>query len=313
MESFLIAVNAVIPFVIYVVFGYCTKRLGVLDETAFVKMNKLIFTCFYPVLMFSNFLEITIKEVFNKRFLIISVTSVLLLIAVLFVIVPRVVKDNSRRGTIIQAVYRSNFVMFALPLAMSVCGEEGRVVATMIVTIIVPIYNISAVIILEFFRQHRVQPKQLFISILKNPFIIGSLLGVAFHLLGIRLPVAIDKPIKEFAAMTSPLALFVLGGSMRLRNFAHNTCYLIPVLITKLLLLPLIATLIVVKLHVTGAESFVYLILFASPVASGSYPMAANMGGDGELAGQLVVLSTVLSLVTLFFWIMLYSNLGLLG
>lgn len=50
-------------------------------------------------------------------------------------------------------------------------------------------------------------------------------------------------------------------------------------------------------------ELFLVIAVFATPVASGSYPMAQNMGGDGELAGQLVFLSTVISVFTLFGWI----------
>jgi hypothetical protein len=43
--------------------------------------------------------------------------------------------------------------------------------------------------------------------------------------------------------------------------------------------------------------------MFASPAAVSSYTMAQQMDGDAELAGQLVVFTTVFSLVTLFFWI----------
>jgi predicted permease len=50
--------------------------------------------------------------------------------------------------------------------------------------------------------------------------------------------------------------------------------------------------------------------MFASPSAVSSYTMAQQMDGDGDLAGQIVVFTTAISLITLFFWI---SGLMLLG
>ena len=61
-----------------------------------------------------------------------------------------------------------------------------------------------------------------------------------------------------------------------------------------------------------GVELFQILMIFGTPVATASYPMAENMGGDGVLAGQLVFVSTAASLLTLFIFIFTMSRLGLL-
>ena len=59
-------------------------------------------------------------------------------------------------------------------------------------------------------------------------------------------------------------------------------------------------------------ELFLLLAIYGTPVAAASYPMAQNMGGDGELAGQFVVISTVVSVVTLFVWIFFLKSMGLI-
>ena len=61
-----------------------------------------------------------------------------------------------------------------------------------------------------------------------------------------------------------------------------------------------------------GVELFLILMIYGTPVATASYPMAQNMGGDGQLAGQLVFVSTVASLGTTFLFIFTMSQLGLL-
>ena len=69
------------------------------------------------------------------------------------------------------------------------------------------------------------------------------------------------------------------------------------------MIIPSIIMMLAVKLQFRPVECFVLFAMFATPVAAASYPMAQNMGGDGELAGELVVASTVVSVVTIFLWI----------
>ena len=63
---------------------------------------------------------------------------------------------------------------------------------------------------------------------------------------------------------------------------------------------------------ISGAELFVVFCMFATPVAAASYPMAQSMGGDADLAGEYVLVSTLLSIVTIFFWILILKNFGMM-
>ena len=279
MENFLFALNTVLPFLLYIAFGYGVRMSGLADEDFMKRLNKVIFQAFFPILMFNNLYSIPEGMTLNLRLVAAAIISVLLLQAVLLAVVPRLVKENERRGVIIQAIYRSNFVLFGIPLATSVFGEEGTLLATMMVAIVIPVYNVTAVVILELFRGGKVPVSVLIKNILKNPMIRGALMGFIFHMLGIKLPVSVEGPIKQFANLTTPLALFVLGGTLQF----------------------------------SGVERFVYFEMYATPVATASYAMAQNMGGDGELAGQFVVLSTVASVVTIFLWVYFLNSVGWLA
>ena len=54
------------------------------------------------------------------------------------------------------------------------------------------------------------------------------------------------------------------------------------------------------------------LVVFAAPTAVSSYPMAVAMGADGQLAGQLVCATTILSILTIFFWTLGLKTFGLM-
>ena len=238
----------------------------------------------------------------------------LLLILLLMAIVPRIVKENPRRGVIIQGIFRSNFLLYGVGLTVSVYGSEASAVASVLVMEVVSMYNIAAVIVLETFQgQGKSSPGELILKLLKNPLLQGCILGLVVFAVKIRLPVFLEKPISSLASIATPLAMITLGGTLRFEALRRNRNVLVPVLGIRLLVLPVVMVSIAYLIGLRGVELFLVLMVYGTPVAASSYPMALNMGGDGELAGQLVFVSTVLSMGTVFGFIFLMSRLGLLG
>lgn len=313
MESFLVAINAVIPFLCYIAFGYVMKTKKVLSETFLQELNRMVFKVFYPFMTFYNIYKADADSLPRPILLVFCGASILVLEVLLVLTVPRIVKENPRRGVIIQAIYRSNFVLFGLPLTVSVFGDVASSVAAMVVTVVITIYNTTSVVILEMFHNEgKTSMKTVLVNVVKNPLLQGAVVGLAFFALGIQIPSSLLKPIAAFADMTSPLALFVLGGTLHFNAIQGNLKYLVPALSFKLVILPAIMLPLAYLAGLRGLELFLVLAIYATPVAAASYPMAQNMGGDGELAGQLVVISTVVSVATLFCWIFFLKSVGLI-
>ncbi len=312
MESFLVAVNAVMPFLIYISFGYGVRMSGLVDEAFMNKLNKLIFRAFFPILMFNNLYKVEPGFTLDGRLVAVGVGSVLLLELILVFLVPKFVKGNPQRGVVIQAIYRSNFVLFAIPLTTSLFGETGSVLASMMVAIVIPIYNVTAVIILELFHGGKSDIRVLVKNVCTNPLILGALVGFIFFMLQIKLPACIDETAAQFADLTTPLALFVLGGTLHFSAVRGNLKYLVPSLTMKMVFLPAVITALATAMGFGNLERFVLFTMYATPVATASYSMAQNMGGDGELAGQFVVISTAVSIVTIFLWVLFFKTMGMI-
>ena len=312
MENFMIAVNAVVPFIIYIAFGYAVRSFKVVSEDFLRKLNQMVFKCFFPILMFNNFSQMDLGKTVSLHFLIFFLGAFFVVLTLSWVLVPRFVKENPRRGVIIQALFRSNAILFALPLAESVAGQEGYMLASLCVSFTVPLYNVFAVVILEYYSGKKPSPLELLKKVVTNPLILGALAGVVFLLLPFDLPAFVAKPVKAFADLTTPLSLFILGGLLHFSAFGKNMRTILITMGLKLVVVPLILVLLSIPYGFTGIERFVMLIFFATPVAVSSYTMAANMGGDDELAGQFVALSTALSLFTIFTWIYVLKSLGLI-
>lgn len=313
MDSFLVAMNAVIPFLIYISFGYIVKIKGIVDEDFLQKLNKMVFKLFYPFMTFYNIYKADMHSLPRPSLLLFAGASILILEVILVLTVPRIVKENPRRGVIIQAIYRSNFILFGLPLTINVFGEGASSIAAMLVTVVVTIYNTTSVVILEMFHNEgKTSGKTILMNVAKNPLLQGAVLGLIFFGLQIKLPQSIVTPVAAFSNATSPLALFILGGTLHFNAIRGNLKYLVPTLGMKLAVLPAIMLTLAYGAGLRELELFLILAIYGTPVAASSYPMAQNMGGDGELAGQMVVLSTVASVFTLFVWIFILKTVGLI-
>ena len=311
MESFLVAMNAVIPFLFYITFGYTAKIKGIVSEEFLQKLNRMIFRLLYPFMTFYNIYKADPTDLPRPILMIFTGASILILEVILVIVIPKIVKENPKRGVIIQAIFRSNFILFGLPLTLSVFGDYAASVAAMLITVVVTIYNTTSVVILEMFNvEGKANPKEIFLNVLKNPLLQGCMIGLVFFLFGIKVPASLLKPISEFSNMTSPLALFVLGGTLRFSSVKKHLKYLVPTLGFKLIVLPAIMLSIGYMVGLRELELFLLVAVYGTPVAAASYSMAQNMGGDGELAGEFVVLSTVASTGTLFLWIFFMKSVG---
>ena len=314
LESFMVAFNAVAPFLILLGIGFAAVRLKLTDRPFMDRLNALNYKLFFPFLMFNNVYSAKPENMPSLKLILTGVLSVSLLVVLLVIIVPRIVKENPRRGVIIQAVFRSNFIIYGIPLTTYVFGAERSSICGMMILVMVSLFNIAAVIVLEMFREGgKVSAGKLLLGIIRNPILQGCLVGLVFYLLQIRLPAFLATPVSSLAGLATNLALVILGASLKFEELRKNSRTISAVLLVRLILLPVIMVGFAYLIGLRGVELFLILMIFGTPVATSSYPMAQNMGGDGQLAGQLVFVSTVASLVTIFAFIFTLSRLGLLA
>ena len=311
LESFLVAFNAVAPFLVLLGIGYGAVRLKLADREFMTRLNTLNFKLFFPFLMFNNIYGARPENLPSVKLMVAGAASVILLIVLLVWLVPKFVKENPRRGVIIQGIFRSNFVVYGIPLTTYVFGAERASVCGVMSLIMVSIFNVGGVVVLELFREGgKIRPKPLLLGIVKNPLLQGCAVGLVCFALRVKLPVFLATPVSSLASLATTLALVVLGANLKFEEIKKNSRAISITLVLRLIVLPLVMLPFGYLIGLRGVELFLILMIFGTPVATSSYPMAQNMGGDGVLAGQLVFISTVLSLGTIFLFIFAMSRLG---
>lgn len=322
MENLSISVNAVLPLILCMAAGYLFRVLKFVDEPFCQKCNTFCFKTFLPLMIFMNVYNSDLESAVQPGAFLFAAAAVLVIFAASFLIIPRIVRKDctdasgnpvsagSRQAVLIQCIFRSNFVIFGYQVVANVYGAERAAVASVMAAIVVPLYNVLAVVTLEYFQKSKKGLRPVLIGIAKNPLIIGAAAALLFKLSGVTIPTPVHTGLSDLAGIATPLALVVLGGTFHFNALRHNAGAILIGTVGKIILAPLIMVPAAVALGFRDANLLSLVIVFASPAAVNSYTMAAAYGHDPELAGQLVVVTSVLSMASVFGWIFLLRTLG---
>lgn len=327
MDSFLFAVEAVSPIILMVVVGYFLKRLGWMKPDFAKAANRIVFRVFLPATLFLNVYKIENLGGMDMGYIVYALAVILGIFLLAIPVALAVTPYRERRGPLVQVSFRSNYALVGLPLAASLFGEEGMIVATLLSAAAIPLFNVLAVISLTVFREGGEGPgvTRILKGIAKNPLIlsIGAglfVLGIRaiFQRVGIAFRLSDIKPVytvlNQLSAVSTPLALVVLGAQFEFSAIKALRREIIVGTLIRVVAAPLIGVgvaYLLFRQQFSGAHFAAFVALFATPVAVSSLPMAQEMENDAALAGQYVVWTTILSAITIFLCSLLLKQVGI--
>ncbi|MBP3895912.1 MAG: AEC family transporter [Mogibacterium sp.] len=311
LQNFLVCAGAVVPSAIYLIIGAILRASKVLGDRSVKKFTHVIFVALYPFLMFDNLYGKNLEEHMNAGLIIYAVAFTMFQLIASWFFVCRIEPDNYHRGAMIQALFRSNYVLMGLPIAINLFGKGNVTPIAVILLFVVPIYNSAAVIVFEYFRGGHVNIKDMLLHILTNPIIEGGLVALVFIILNIKLPDILQTTVTSLSDCTSPIALILLGAGLNIKSFKSDRARIFICTAGKLIIFPAIGIAGAVLFGFRDVELVAITLMLATPVALASYAMASSMQGNGRLAGELVVISTALSCFTMPIWLFILKTAGL--
>ena len=339
MDNLIFTLNAILPIILCIVIGYVVKLLKIFPEDFFPKLNKLCFRLLLPVLLFKNIYDIEdISQMADYWKVILF--SVLVIVGIFFIgllIVIFFIKDPKQKGVILQCIFRSNYAIIGIGLiellASNFTSSDKQLaigIGAVISAISIPIFNVLAIISLSLFVHEegkKVSVKDIIIKICKNPLIIAVLTGILFLLFRLLIPVNEEgikvfsiknnitflyTSIKWLAQSASPIALIALGGAFSFSAVAKLKYKIILGTTIRVGIVPTIALVLAYLFKFDKVYFPALIALFGTPVAVSSAPMTQEMGSDVELAGQLVVWTSISSAFTLFIIVLICSSIGII-
>lgn len=312
MSSFQTALTAVLPMFIMLVLGWYLRKIKMADEHTLNKLNTICFRAFLAVNVYYNIYKVDIKSVFNARLLIYAIlTQVVILLFSLLVAMPTE-KTKKRRGALAHGIFHTNFVIFGTLIGTALCGEGNIGGISLLIAVIVPVQNVLSVVLLELFRENsKLSFKKTFGGVVKNPYVIAAAAGFLTQLLHIHYPDVIANVFRDLGRCGTPVALIVMGGLFNFGAVKDNLKPIAVGLVSRLVIVPAVLIAVTIALGFRGAEFIALMCIFIAPCATTSFNLASAMDSDADLAAQLVVFTSLFSLLTIFLWIFGLSQLGI--
>jgi hypothetical protein len=314
MSLFLEIITIVLPVFLVIALGYLLKRLGLIDSAFLHQTNRLVYYIALPLLLFYKIGTADFGTSFNGALVIGSSLAIAagFLLSYGYATLRRYPPEA--RGTFSQGAFRGNLAYIGLAIVFNAYGEEGFTRAGILMGFLVPVLNFLAIVALLL--PHRGEDggrSSVFWirQIALNPLIVASFIGIAWSFFQLPLPTILDRTLNISTGMALPLALIAIGGSFSLAKLKGDMIRAGFAAGIKIVCLPLIAAALLTALNVRGMDLSIGVLMAGTPAATATYIMAHEMKGDAELAGSIVMISTLLSVFTYTAALFILRTLGL--
>lgn len=314
MESLIFGLQATVPVFMMVVLGIVFKKLNIINDSFASQLNKFVFVVCLPVLLFEDMATISFDAVWDIKFIgfcfIVTIISIALVILISYCL-----KDKSIQAEFIQASYRSSAALLGIALVSNIYGNTPMVALMIIGS--VPLYNIVAVFVLSFYQPdqnvlNKEVLKKTFINVIKNPILIGIVIGMIYSMVRLPYPLILAKTVDSVASLATPLGLMAMGASFDFDKALGKIKPTLVAVFIKLFGFCILFLPVAIKLGFRNDQLVAILIMLGSCTTVSSYIMAKNMGHEGVLTSSAILLTLLLSGFSITFWISILHSFSLI-
>jgi len=294
---------ALLPVFIVILVGAALKRFQVIGEAQWLGLDQLCYFVLFPAIIFKEIAaaDFTGVPVFAMAAGMMLAVSIMIGMLVLFhrPVMALLNIDGPQFTSLVQGAARwHTFIVFAIvPLQF---GSGALPLAAVGAAAMTPLLNVLCVFVMvRFARDARISASHLVLSILRNPFVISSLGGVAWQLSGFALPAMALQVLDMIGRGALGLALLTVGAGLKLGEAVSKWPPVAAAAVLKLLVMPLLMGGILTGLGVSGVPLAAALICAAVPTGAGSYVLARQMGGDAPMVANMLTFQVVASVLTI--------------
>jgi malonate transporter len=295
--------ESLLPVFLVIAAGFLIRRLAIVPADQWRGIELAAFWVFFPALVTETLLKADLASIplTNVAFaLLIGISAVALLMLALRKPLMRLLAlDGPAYTSIFQAVTRWNGFI-ALPIVAKLFGDPGVTIVALALAAMVPIINMANISVLAIFATHT-EPSftEIAKTIIRNPLVWGTLVGLALNLSGFKLYQPVMTALELMSGAALGLGLVMVGAGMRESELLPISGRVWAGTLMRLIGTPIVMGSIALALGLKGYAFVTVLICAAVPTAMNGYILAKQMGGDAPYYATLVMVQTVLSLLTI--------------
>lgn len=314
MENLIFTASLVAPVFIIVALGYSLRKLNMIDDS-FVKLSSaIVFTISLPALIFKEIALLDISLVFDPGIIGFIYIGTVLVFSFSWIVSLPLVKVPRDRTVFIQGAFRGNFAIIGLAIIANLYGNDILGKAALILAFTIPLYNLLSVVALTIplRKEEEIRKSDLLLKIITNPLVVAVIASVPFSYFNIPVHPVLLSTVDYLADLSIPLALLGIGGFMSFKEARVGLKISLIAAFIKLVFTPLLITYIAFLLGFKGSELGIIFILFGCPTAIASFIMAEAMGSNSKLAGNILLITTLGSIISITFGLFLLKEYGMI-
>lgn len=304
------------PIFLLIGIGYLAMAGRIVTREQVQGVGTFVMYCALPALVIRALTQNTLEEVFNPQYLL-AYGMGSLLVFVGGLVFARKRQRRSLGAGAIQALgmAASNSGFVGYPVALMVLGSPAAVFLAMNMVIenllIIPLALMLAEMSNQAGGDLRDTLRQTAARLVRNPILIGLLVGMLLAVSGLDLPSPLAKAVDMLADAAGPAALFVIGGTLyglQVRGMATDVTQIV---IGKLALHPLAVFGAFMLLPERDPLLLSGALLFACAPMISVYPLLGQRYGMQTLGAAALMVATLSSFLTISLAIWLLGHGGL--
>ena len=295
----------VFPIFTLVLIGYLFGKTEILSDGNAKALNDYVYYIALPVLLFYETAKTPLTELLHYDFIAAVMCGNLAILVISFFLGKVLFKHSVKCSSLYAfAATFSNTAFIGIPLFITAFGQDGTLPA-IITTIVGNIIVLGIVVVFVETSQKSVNTAyeiiyHSVISLLKNPLVVGSILGILVAVTNISLPIALNNLLFMISNSAAPVALIAIGLSMIGLGVRIKIDELLSLIVLKLLIFPLITFLIVTYVIVLDKDWAISAIILSSlPTGTLAYVISQKYGLYIKESSSVFLVTTLLSVITL--------------
>lgn len=297
--------SALVPVFGLILIGYLFKRISFPSHEFWPMADKLTYFILMPALLIYK-LSNAKFEANSVSFVLASLIAIFLTMIILIIINKITPTKNSSFTSIMQGGIRFNTYVF-LAISGSIFGDTGLVLSAIILTFAIPFINILCVTIFAIYSDNsKLDFKYLIKSIIKNPLIIGCVIGGAINFFAIPIHVSLGNLLEILSKAALPLGLLSIGYALVLKDLKSAKKDMFISSFAKFIILPFFIYFFGKMFGLDDIMISILVLFSVLPTAPSSFILARQLGGDISLMTSIITLQTLASAFFIIIFLKLF-------
>lgn len=292
--------------------GMVCRKIGIFSDDMVKKLSKLVLNIANPAVILASAVS-SGNNVTGKNLAVTGILSLTMFASLIIIahFIPTLIRaQKSDFGVYKCMTIFGNIGFMGLPLVSAIFGPDATLyVAIFQLPFNVLIYTYGVYVLRKDSQDSDSEITASPMKDILNIGVISCLIAIVLFFTKLPVPYFITKTLDYLGSLTAPLSMMIIGDSLTKINIKSllKNIQLLSYCIIKLLILPIVGTLIAKSAGIDGTLLGVFVVMMATPAGTMNAMLSQQYCGNYKLASEGVALSTLLSIFTIAVVFMIFN------